>query len=178
MEEPETGASTGDLRENAPEAPGFTEEDDRLFRSHFQHANKLADRAYEQVRPAYQLGFDAANQAEMRGQPFEQVERDLENGWLNVRTRVGDWSSVRDYAREGYERGRALGFIGDTTAFGQSSSPDRATFSDPLADGIDPTSPESPEQTLAFQQEDRGAEPGPSADQGGFGYKSPDSSRG
>ena len=55
-ESEETGAGEGDLRENEPEDAGFTPEHDRLFRSHFQHANRLADLAYEHVRGAYQLG--------------------------------------------------------------------------------------------------------------------------
>src|SRR5690242_8787348 len=136
----ETGADTGDLRENDPSGAGFTGESDRLFRSHFQHANKLADRAYEHVRGAYQLGFDVARDPARGTDRFEDVERDLEHGWLNVRTAVGDWASVRDFAREGFERGRALGFIDAST-----DSQERATYSDPLAEGMDPTAPESPE---------------------------------
>jgi len=141
---PEPGAEEGDLRENDPEAPGFSAEDP-LFRSHFQHANKLADRAYEHVRGAYHLGYAAAREPGSEERGFEEVEHDLERGWLNVRTSAGDWASVRDFAREGFARGRQLGFLGETTALGDSQSLQRPTFSDPLADGVDPTSPESPE---------------------------------
>lgn len=158
--EQETGAGTGSLRENDPASPGFTAHDP-LFRSHFQHANALADRAYADVRPAYQLGFGAAVDPRYAGQPFEQVERDLEHGWLNVRTRGGDWQAVRDYAREGYERGRRLGVVETAAALppGTTRSHERATFADPVPEGIDPTAPDSPEQTLAFQHEDnRGPE--------------------
>jgi hypothetical protein len=37
---------------------------------------------------------------------------------------------------------------------GTTPSHTRATFSDPVPDDIDPTSPESPEQTLSFQHQD------------------------
>jgi len=134
----ETGASEGDLRENDPEAPGFAQ--DRLFRSHFQHANKLADRAYEHVRSAYHLGYLAAQDPERREEEFEGVEHDLEQGWLNVRTGAGDWAAVRDFVQEGFEHGRALGFIEAAPDDGQ-----RPTYFDPVAEGIDPTSPDSPE---------------------------------
>jgi hypothetical protein len=140
QEIPETGADTGDLRENDPTTPGFADEPDRIFRSHFQHANKLVDRAYEHVRGAYYLGFDVARDPARMGAPFEQVERDLESGWLNVRTAAGDWASVRDFAREGFDRGRALGFIGETTEPMDALS--RPSFSDPLHDGLDPTAKE------------------------------------
>ena len=43
---------------------------------------------------------------------------------------------------------------------GTTPSHARATFSDPVADDIDPTSPESPEQTLAYQHHE-----GPEAEQ-------------
>src|SRR4051812_10898095 len=84
FDEPEFGASTGDARENDPSLPGFTAHDP-LFRSHFQHANRHADRAYEDVRPAYRLGFGAAGNSRFAGKTFEDAEKDLEGDWLNVR---------------------------------------------------------------------------------------------
>jgi len=155
---PETGASTGDERENDPGSAGFTPEDDRVFRSHFQHANRLADRSYEQVRPVYGLGRAAGEQACPDGRCFEDVEKDLENGWLNVRVGGTDWSSVREFARAGFDRARQ-GRIVDALPAGEA---DRPPFADPLAKDLDPTSPESPEQTLEYQRETaraNGAEP-------------------
>ncbi|HWC45510.1 MAG TPA: hypothetical protein VG868_05285 [Casimicrobiaceae bacterium] len=144
FDEPEFGASTGDVRENDPSLPGFTE-NDPLFRSHFQHANRLADREYEDARPAYRLGFGAAGEARYAGKSFDEAEKDLENDWLNVRVAGDEWQSVRDYAREGYERGRKIGFVSGASMLGGSASHQRPSFSDPLPAGTDPTAPDSPE---------------------------------
>jgi len=118
----ETGVSEGDARGNSPDAPGFTDTDDRVFRSHFQHANRMADRAYE------------------------DVELEIAEGWMNVRTQTGDWGAVRDVGSEGVERGRRLGYVDDATPLGDAKRGQRPPYSDPVADNIDPTSPESPEQ--------------------------------
>jgi len=144
--ESETGASTGDARENDPRAAGFTEDVDRLFRSHFQHVNRLADRSYEAVRPAYQLGYSAA----LRSEPstFDEIETELANGWLNVRTAHGDWATVREMARTGFERGRGIGRVDRMSPIGTTASHSRQSFSDPLPKNVDPTSPASPGQTL------------------------------
>ena len=141
----EFGASEGDARENDPRLPGFTEEHDRLFRSHFQHANRIADRGYDEVRPAYRLGFEAAGDQRYSDHDFESVESELENGWLNVRAQ-GEWQSVRDYAREGFERGRRIGLVTSSGDIGETESHQRPSFSDPLPGGVDPTSPESPDR--------------------------------
>jgi len=143
FDEPEFGASTGDVRENDPSLPGFTDSDP-LFRSHFQHANRFADRAYEDVQPAYRLGFDAAGDERFAGRSFDEAETDLEGQWLNVRPAGDEWQSVRDYAREGFERGRHIGFVSGTSMLGGSDSHQRPSFSDPLPDNTDPTAPDAP----------------------------------
>ncbi|HVX40822.1 MAG TPA: hypothetical protein VHB25_14725 [Gemmatimonadaceae bacterium] len=149
---PETGASTGDARENDPRDAGFTNEQDRVFRSHFQHVNRLADRSYEQVEAAYRLGFEAGRTHPVARRDFEDIEKDLEGGWLNVRVSGGDWAAVREFARVGFDAARQ-GRIEHTTAAGTTLSHDRPSFSDPVPDNTDPTAPESPEQTLAYQHE-------------------------
>lgn len=154
----ETGASTGDARENDPGDAGFTGEDDRVFRSHFQRVNRLADRGYDQVRPAYALGYLAAN-ASADGRSFEDLEQHLENGWLSVRTPRGDWASVREFAREAFDHRMRMGHVDAATPAGTTRSHDRPSYSDPVAADVDPTAPASPEQTLEFQHEDnRGPE--------------------
>lgn len=136
----ETGASTGDARLNDPRAAGFTEADDRVFRSHFQQVNRLADVGYAHMRPAYRLGYDAA--ASGAGS-FEQIETQLANGWLSVRVGGGDWASVRELARAGFGRG-SQGRVEATPKGGAQQ--DLPSYSDPVANGVDPTSPESPER--------------------------------
>jgi len=120
--EDETGAATGDARENDPRSAGFTNRDDRLYRSQFQRANRLADRA------------------DPRGS--DEIEKDFENGWLNVRVGKGDWAAAPDVggiASDRVKQGRVTGM----PPAGTSPTHDRVSFSDPIADNIDPTSPAS-----------------------------------
>jgi hypothetical protein len=144
LPEPQFGSSTGDVRENDASLPGFTAED-TLFRSHFEHANRFADRAYEEFRPAYQLGFDAASDPRFAGKSFDEAETDLEGNWLNVRVAGDEWQTVRDYARTGFERARRIGFMPGSNMLGGTVSHQRPSYADPVADNIDPTAPDSPE---------------------------------
>jgi len=104
-------------------------DDDALFRSHFEHVNRLADRSYEQVRAAYQLGQAAGVDQNNTGLSFGDIEKDLENGWLNVRVTGGDWSSVREFALAGFDRARQ-GRIPNAPAADSNSRP---PYADPLA---------------------------------------------
>jgi len=128
----EFGSSTGDARENNPSLPGFTGEGDVLFRSHVQHA--------------YRFACDAAGDPRFAGREFDEAEKDLEAGWLNVRLAGDEWQTVRDYARQGFNQGRQIGLAGTGGVIGETPSHERPSFADPLADGIDPTAPDSPEQ--------------------------------
>jgi hypothetical protein len=122
----------------------FTDAHDRLFRSHFERVNQLADRAYTDVEPAYRLGYFAAINNSTRGRRFEQVETDLESGWLNVRVGGGDWASVREFARAAFDSARQ-GKVANMTPAIADSGHDRVSYNDPLADAMDPTDPASPE---------------------------------
>ena len=117
-------------------------DDDAFFRSHFERVNHLADRSYEQVRPAYRLGQDAAL-ADGRDTEFEAIERDLENGWLNIRVGGGDWASVRQFARAAFDRTRQ-GRIPNAPSADETSG--RPPFADPLGGAIDPTVADHPER--------------------------------
>jgi hypothetical protein len=118
----ETGAATGDARENDPGSAGFTNRDDRLFRSQFQRVNRLGDRA----NPSQS----------------DEIEKDFENGWLNVRVGTGDWAAAPDMDPIKSDR-RKQGRVTGMPPAGTSPTHDRVSFSDPIADNIDPTSPES-----------------------------------
>jgi hypothetical protein len=89
-------------------AQKFTHDDDTHYRNHYESSSsKLADRSYEDVRPAYQLGHLASQNPDYANRDFDAVETDLQRGWSNdVSTKHGDWSSVKGYARDAYQRGR------------------------------------------------------------------------
>ena len=103
-------------------------DDDTLFQSHFEHVNRLADRSYEQVRAAYRLGQAAGVDPDNQSLSFGDVEKDLENGWLNVRVNGGDWASVREFALAGFDRARQGRFPNAPP----SDSDSRPPYSDPL----------------------------------------------
>jgi hypothetical protein len=90
----------------ADAAHQFTHDDDSYFRESFEkRSDRLADRSYDDVRPAYQLGHIASMNPDYNGRMFDEVEPDLQKGWGNdLRARHGDWKSIRPYAEEAYSR--------------------------------------------------------------------------
>jgi len=120
----ETGAATGDARENDPGSAGFTNRDDRLYRSYFQRVNRLGDRADSGAS--------------------DEIEKDFENGWLNVRVGQGDWAAAPDVDPARLDR-LSQGRVTGMPPAGTTPTHDRVSFSDPIAGNIDPTSPESPD---------------------------------
>ena len=107
-------------------------ESDPLFQSQSEHA--------------FRFGHAASADPRYAGKQFDEVERDLEGDWLNVRVAGGDWQAARVDARQGFERGRQIGIAGGGGVIGDSVSHERASYSDPIAGNIDPTAPDSPEQ--------------------------------
>ena len=92
-------------------AKNYTHEDDTFYRDHYEHESdrRLADRSYEQVRPAYQLGHVAGRNPEYAGRSFDTVEPDLRRGWDSATSaQHGDWEQVRGYARDAYARSAAM----------------------------------------------------------------------
>jgi hypothetical protein len=108
----------------------ITHDDDAAFRSHYESSsNRLADRSYDDVRPAYQLGHLASRNPDYANRDFNDIESDLRAGWTDdVRSRHGEWDSVRGYARDAYDRGRtgASGATGpavtDAAAYASAST--------------------------------------------------------
>ena len=92
----------------ADPAATVTPEDEARYRALYEESpNRFADRSYEDVRPFYHLGHVARANPGYRDRAFEEIEADLQKGWTaDVRTRYGDWASVRPFAREAYERQR------------------------------------------------------------------------
>jgi hypothetical protein len=96
-------------REIADMAEELARDDDSYYRSHFDADSKLADRRYEDVRPVYQLGHLAGLNPDYTGREFDEVETELRSGWTSASSRrVGEWDAVREYARQGYHRGRSI----------------------------------------------------------------------
>jgi hypothetical protein len=120
------------LRRRAQEEPmrRFFEDEDDLFRSHFTHVNQLADRSYEQVRAAYELGMKAAADPFNEGCSFADIEKDLENGWLNVRVGSGEWAAVREFVLVGFDRARQ-GRVPNAPSSGTTTN--RPPYADPIA---------------------------------------------
>jgi len=85
-------------------ASRFTDHDDNNYRQAYEaRSDRLADRSYDDVRPAYQLGHIASENPDYNGKNFESIEADLQRGWSNdLRARHGDWAAVRPYAEEAY----------------------------------------------------------------------------
>jgi hypothetical protein len=90
----------------ADAAQEYTVGDDAVYRNHYESApDRLADRDYESVSPAYRLGHLAARNPEYRGRPFGEVESDLRRGWDKAAsTTHGEWDSVRRFANDAYDR--------------------------------------------------------------------------
>ena len=117
----------------------FTPDDDRAFRAHYEaDPERLADRPYDAVRPAYQLGHVAARNPDYANRDFDAIEADLRRGWGDdLRDRHGDWQTARRYVREAYlrERARRQGRAAVDLTTGGTEGHDRPTFSDPIPPG-------------------------------------------
>jgi hypothetical protein len=87
----------------------YSTDDDRHYRETYEtSSSRLADRSYDQVRPAYQLGHVAGLNPDYRDRDFDTVEPELQKGWTDdLRAKNGDWNAVRPYARDAYTRSRA-----------------------------------------------------------------------
>jgi hypothetical protein len=87
--------------------------------------NRVDDRSYEDVRPIYHLGHVASEHPDYRARSFEEIEAELQKGWTDeLRSRYGEWSQVRPYAREAYAR---RGDQGDRRARGSDGDQPRSS---------------------------------------------------
>ncbi|MES2358091.1 MAG: hypothetical protein V4529_07075 [Gemmatimonadota bacterium] len=90
----------------AEAAQEYTVGDDAVYRNHYDNSpDRLADRDYESVSPAYRLGHLAARNPDYRGRPFDDIEDELRRGWDGgARQTYGEWNTVRGYVRDAYDR--------------------------------------------------------------------------
>src|SRR6476619_4681147 len=91
-------------------ASHITKDDDDYYRGNYEtSSSKLADRSYDDGRPAYQLGHVAAQNPDYANRPWKEVSSDLQRGWTDEQTRkYGDWNTASNYASEGFTRGRSV----------------------------------------------------------------------
>jgi hypothetical protein len=83
------------------------DEADNQFREAHEHAG--AQRAFQEVRHGYQLGYLAGRNPEHEHADFAAVENDLRAAWTQAHLNIDNavpWEEVRDEARTGYELGR------------------------------------------------------------------------
>lgn len=91
----------------ADAASDLTHEDDEYYRTHFAAAaGQPKNLAYEDARGAYFLGQIAAHNPNFTSREFTEVEPELRRGWA-ARADAHAWEHVRDYAAEGFSRGRS-----------------------------------------------------------------------
>jgi hypothetical protein len=127
----------------------YTPEIDAAYRSAYESSSaRLADRSFDDVRPAYQAGHVAALNPDYRDRDFDAIEGDLKRGWTDdLRTRHGEWSAARPFARDAYTRSRAAGSAaantvreaGRKTANAIDDLKDRVDGNPASRPGVDPT---------------------------------------
>jgi len=92
------------------EATGtLSRDDDEYYQKIWESSpNRPADRSFEDVRPAYHLGYVAAHNPDYANKSWSDVQQDLSRGWNESHTkRYGAWSTVSGYASEGFNRARS-----------------------------------------------------------------------
>ncbi len=121
-------------------ATAITKDDDTFYRRQYESSpNRLADRGYEDVMPAYYLGHLASRNPDYRGRSFEAIEPDLRRGWTTDR-KYGSWEDFRGYANEGFSRGRStFGNVGGRIANAADDLKDRVDANPASRPGPDPT---------------------------------------
>ena len=93
-------------RTHRNESGDLSHDDDVRYRTTYEASpHRLADRSYEDVRPAYRLGHMAGENPDFEGKSFELVEREIQRGWSgDLAGRYGPWDVVKCFAKDAYER--------------------------------------------------------------------------
>lgn len=88
-------------------ATAISKDDDLYYRKRFESStSRIPGRTYEDVKPAYYLGHMASRNPDYRNRSFDDIENDLGRGW-SADKKYGEWDDFKDYAREGFNRGRS-----------------------------------------------------------------------
>lgn len=133
-------------------ASHVTRDDDEYYRGHYEKSSKLADRTYDDARPAYHLGHVAAHNPDYANKSWTDVSSDLQRGWTGDNAKkYGDWSANSSYAGEGFMRGRStLGNAANKTVNAAEKVGNKAAnVVDDMKDRIDgnPASKPGPDAT-------------------------------
>jgi hypothetical protein len=98
------GTLGGWWRKAADQQIDLPQSEDQACLEHFSTiAAPPPGMTYEQARPAYALGYVASRNPSFRGRDFDEVDRELRDGF--ARDQSSDYDSVREFTRYGYERG-------------------------------------------------------------------------
>ena len=140
-------------------ASTVTKTDDDYYRNNYETSNKLADRSFDDVRPAYHLGHVAAHNPEYANKNWNDVSSDLKRGWsADHAKKYGEWSAVSGYASEGFTRGRsALGTAANKTVNAAEKVGNKAANAvDDMKDRVDgnPASKPGPDATDSARRMD------------------------
>lgn len=113
--------------------------DDAYYQKHYETSGRLADRSYDDAKPAYYLGHLASRNPDYQNRSFDQVEPDLQRGWTTDSKR-GSWEQMRGYAREGYSRGTSsMSNAGERVANAADDMKDRVDGNPASRPGVDST---------------------------------------
>jgi len=128
-------------------ATAISKDDDAYYRKRFDAStNRIPGRTYEDVKPAYYLGQVASRNPDYRNRSFDDIESDLGRGW-SASNKYGPWDDFKDYAREGFTRGRStLGSAASGIANRADDLKDRVDGNPASRPGPDPT--DRPERRL------------------------------
>ncbi len=121
-------------------ASHVTKDDDTYYRGHFDSSSKLADRSYDDARPAYHLGHIAAQNPDYANKSWNDVSGDLQRGWSGDHAKkYGEWSAMSGYASEGFTRGRsAIGTAANKTVnAAEKVGSKTANIADDMKDRVD-----------------------------------------
>lgn len=90
-------------------ASKLTTDDDSYYKKSYEGSSaRMADRSYEDVRPAYHLGHVAAHNPDYANKNWSDVQQDLSRGWTaDHAKKYGEWNAVSGYAGEGFARSRS-----------------------------------------------------------------------
>lgn len=124
----------------AEAATAVTTDDENYYRKHYESSpNRLADRKYDELKPAYYLGHVASRNPDYKNRSFDDIESDLRKGWSSD-SKFGSWDSARSYASEGFNRGRStVGKAGQKVVNAADDMKDRVDGNPASRPGIDST---------------------------------------